>query len=112
MAASPTSCGAWTCRACGTSGRCPRRSPAGAAAFVRWNVEHLFRVAKTEVGLTHFEGRSYVSLMRHLALCLVVLAFVALHTVRLRGGKPGGDGGASVPGLGMGVPRISAPTAG
>jgi len=83
-----------------------------AAAFVRWNVEHLFRVAKTEVGLTHFEGRSYVSLMRHLALCLVVLAFVALHTVRLRGEKPGGDGGASVPGLGMGVPRISAPTAG
>jgi SRSO17 transposase len=28
------------------------------AAFVRWNVEHVFRVAKSEVGLTHFEGRS------------------------------------------------------
>lgn len=83
-----------------------------AAGFVRWNVEHLFRVAKSEVGLTHFEGRSYVSLKRHLALCLVTLAFVALHTVRLRGEKPGGNGGASVPGAGMGVPRIPAAAAG
>ena len=82
-----------------------------AAAFVRWNVEHLFRVAKTEVGLTHFEGRSYLSLMRHLALCLVVLAFVALHTVRLRGEKPGGDGGTGLPDVGLGVPRVLAATA-
>jgi SRSO17 transposase len=58
------------------------------AALVRWHVEHVFRVAKGEVGLTHFEGRSYVSLKRHLALCLVVLAFVALHTERLRGNNP------------------------
>jgi SRSO17 transposase len=76
-----------------------------AAGFVRWNVGHLLRVAKGEVGLTHFEGRSYVSLQRHLALCLVVLAFVALHTARLRGEKAGGNGGASVPG-GLGVLRI------
>jgi len=55
--------------------------------FTRWHVEHLFRVAKDEVGLTHFEGRSYVSLKRHLALCLTVMAFVSLHTTRLRGGK-------------------------
>lgn len=58
-----------------------------AAAFVRWNVEHVFRVGKSEVGLTHFEGRSYVSLKRHLTLCLVAMAFVALHTLRLRGEK-------------------------
>jgi SRSO17 transposase len=77
-----------------------------AAAFVRWTVEHLFRIAKTEIGLTHFEGRSYVSLMRHLALCLVVMAFVTLHTMRLWGGKPGGDGGASLPGAGVGVPTL------
>ena len=83
-----------------------------AAAFARWNIEHLFRVAKSEVGLTHFEGRSYVSLMRHLALCLVVLAFVALHTVRLRGEKSGGDRGASVPGAGVGLPWIPATAAG
>jgi len=67
-------------------------------AFVRWNVEHCFRLAKSEIGLTHFEGRSYVGLMRHLVLCLVALTFVALHTERLRGEKPGADVGAGVPG--------------
>ena len=59
-----------------------------AAAFVRWNVEHVFRVAKSEVGLTHFEGRSYVSLKRHWTLCLVVMTFVALHTLQLRKKNP------------------------
>jgi SRSO17 transposase len=67
-------------------------------AFVRWNVEHCFRIAKSELGLMHFEGRSYVGLMRHLILGLTTLAFVALHTERLRGEKSGGDGGAGVPG--------------
>jgi SRSO17 transposase len=78
-------------------------------AFTRWNVEHIFRVAKTEIGLTHFEGRSYQSLKRHLALCLLALAFVALHTMRLRGEKSGGDIGASVPGAEARVPEISRP---
>ena len=77
-----------------------------AAGFARWNVEHVFRIGKGEVGLTHFEGRSYVSLRRHLALCLVALAFVALHTMRLRGEKPGGDGRAGVPGAGADLPPV------
>ncbi|WP_020473611.1 hypothetical protein [Zavarzinella formosa] len=55
--------------------------------FTRWHMEHLFRVAKDEIGLTHFEGRSYVSLKRHLALCLTVMAFVSRHTTRFRGKK-------------------------
>lgn len=67
-------------------------------AFCRWNVEHTFRVAKTEIGFGHFEGRSYVALMRHLILCLLVMGFVAEHTDRLRGEKSGGHDGASVPG--------------
>jgi SRSO17 transposase len=77
-----------------------------AAAFLRWHVEHVFRLAKGEIGMTHFEGRSYLSLMRHLALCLVALAFVALHALRLRGEKPAGDHGAGVPGPGAGVPTL------
>jgi SRSO17 transposase len=81
-------------------------------AFTRWNVEHVFRVAKSEVGLTHFEGRSYVSLKRHLALCLVALAFVALHTMRLRGEKSGGDLGTSVPGVEANLPAIPEPPPG
>lgn len=77
-----------------------------AAGFARWNVEHVFRVGKGEIGLTHFEGRSYVSLARHLALCLVAMAFVALHTMKLRGEKPGGDARTGVPGPGVGLPAI------
>jgi SRSO17 transposase len=39
------------------------------AAFSRWNVEHLFRVAKSEIGLTHFEGRKYRGLERISGQC-------------------------------------------
>jgi SRSO17 transposase len=65
-------------------------------AFCRWNVEHSFRVGKSELGFTHYEGRSYTGLMRHQTLCLLMLTFVAGHTERLRGGKSGGDAGAGV----------------
>ena len=68
-------------------------------AFRRWTVEHLFRVAKQEVGLTHFEGRNYVGLMRHTILCLLVLGFVSIQTDRLRGEKPTPDDGASLSGI-------------
>ena len=66
-------------------------------AFCRWNVEHAFRVAKSEIGFSHFEGRSYVALIRHMILCLVVMSFVAEQTDRLRGEKSGDHDGASMP---------------
>lgn len=67
-------------------------------AFRRATIEHSFRVAKTEAGLAHYEGRQYVGLLRHLILSLVVLGFVSIHTDRLRGEKSPGDDGAGVPG--------------
>jgi SRSO17 transposase len=67
-----------------------------AVAFRRAAVEHSFRLAKQEAGLMHFEGRDDTGLMRHLILALVVLGFVAVHTERLRGEKPGGDAGAGL----------------
>jgi SRSO17 transposase len=67
-------------------------------AFRRAGVEHSFRVCKSELGFTHFEGRNYTALLRHLSLCLVALAFVAEHTQRLRGEKPGDNDGAGLPG--------------
>jgi len=67
-------------------------------AFRRATVEHSFRVAKGEAGLVHYEGRQYVGLVRHLILALIVMGFVSVHTERLRGEKPAGDDGASVPG--------------
>jgi SRSO17 transposase len=69
-----------------------------AVAFRRWAVEHSFRLGKQEAGLTHYEGRDYTGLVRHLTLALIVLGFVATHTERLRGEKPRGDGRAGVPG--------------
>jgi len=66
-------------------------------AFTRWNVEHTFRLAKSEIGFGHFEGRSYVALMRHMILCLLVMGFVAEHTDRLRGKKSRDHDGTSVP---------------
>ena len=65
-------------------------------AFCRWNVEHTFRLGKSELGFTHYEGRNYTALMRHQALCLLMLTFVADHTERLRGEKSGRDDGAGV----------------
>ena len=81
-------------------------------AFCRWNVEHGFRVSKSEIGFRHFEGRSYVGLMRHLTLCLVTLTFVAGQTDQLRGEKSRGDPGAGVPGPELGVPGLAGPVAG
>lgn len=58
-------------------------------AFCRWTVEHVFRVAKSEIGFDHFEGRSYVGLLRHMVLCQLALLFLAEQTTRLRGEKSG-----------------------
>lgn len=65
-------------------------------AFRRWNVEHCFRISKSELGFTHYEGQNYTGLMRHQTLCMLMLTFVAGHTERLRGGKTRGDDGAGV----------------
>jgi SRSO17 transposase len=81
-------------------------------AFRRWCVEHAFRVAKSELGFTHFEGRNYTALMRHTTLCLIAMGFAAEHTERLRKKKSGGDVGASVPGAASGKPALAAAAAG
>ena len=78
------------------------------AAFSRWGIEHLFRVAKTEIGLGHYEGRRYRGLMRHMMLCQLTLLFVAEQTERLRGEKPAVDEGAGGPGVEHGVSAMAA----
>lgn len=66
------------------------RSPARLlrVAFRRAPIEHLFRLAKGEAGFTHFEGRNYRALMRHLTMALVVMGFASLHAARLRKKTP------------------------
>jgi SRSO17 transposase len=66
-------------------------------AFTRWNVEHVFRVAKQETGLTDYEGRHYRGLLRHLILGLIVMGFVSRQAARLRGEKSADNPGTDLP---------------
>lgn len=79
-------------------------------AFSRWNVEHVFRVAKTEIGFSHFEGRSWKGLLRHMILCQAVLLFAAEQTDKLRGEKPEVDDGADRTGPQYHLPPMATPT--
>lgn len=76
-------------------------------AFCRWQVEHAFRLAKTEIGFGHFEGRNWKGLLRHMILCQAVLLFVAEQTDRLRGEKPEPDDGADRPRLEYRLPALA-----
>jgi hypothetical protein len=56
-------------------------------AFSRWPVERCFEDQKTELGFDHFEGRSYVGLMRHQTI--TALTHLFLSRVRQQwGGNP------------------------
>jgi SRSO17 transposase len=52
----------------------------------RWVCEQLHQQLKDELGLDHFEGRSWRGLHHHALLCL--LAFAFLQHLRLGGKKP------------------------
>jgi hypothetical protein len=69
-------------------------------------------VAKSELGFTHFEGRNYTALLRHLNLCLVAMGFVAEQTQRLRKKKSGDNPGTGVPRLAGGEPALATAAAG
>lgn len=53
-------------------------------AFGRWHVERCFEDKKTELGMDHFEVRTYCAMMRHLALTAVSYLFVAREHQRLK----------------------------
>ena len=76
-------------------------------AFRRSEIEHLFRLAKDQVGLDHFEGRSYVGLMRHMILCQLIILFLAEQTARLNAqiATPAALPAAAAPGKKNGPPR-------
>jgi SRSO17 transposase len=46
-------------------------------AFRRAPVEHAFAISKGELGFGHYEGRSYLGLLRHITACCLMGLFVA-----------------------------------
>ena len=68
----------------------PRETPLGVllkVAFSRWRVERCFEDEKTELGFDHFEGRSYVGLMRHQIITALTHLFLARTHQAWRGEK-------------------------
>jgi SRSO17 transposase len=57
------------------------------AAGSRWTIEECFEMAKGEVGLDHYEVRSYQGWYRHITFCLLALCF--LTVLRQRFNQPG-----------------------
>lgn len=47
-------------------------------AHQRWKVEQGYQQLKEELGLDHFEGRSYMGLHHHVTLCFAAYAFLLL----------------------------------
>jgi SRSO17 transposase len=47
------------------------------AAGSRWTIEECFEASKGEIGLDHYEVRSYTGWYRHMTLCLLALTFLS-----------------------------------
>jgi SRSO17 transposase len=61
-------------------------------AFSRWRIERCFEDGKTELGLDHFEVRSWLSISRHLILTAVSHLFLSEFRQEHGGEKSGPDG--------------------
>jgi SRSO17 transposase len=60
----------------------------------RHRVEEVLEEGKGEVGLNHYEVRSWVGWHHHMTLSLLALWFLQTERLRLGGKNPGGDGAA------------------
>jgi SRSO17 transposase len=65
----------------------------------RHGAEELFGAGKGEVGLGHYEVRSWVGWHHHMTLSLLALWFLHLEKGRLGGENPGADGAAVAGGV-------------
>lgn len=53
----------------------------------RWWVEHSYKELKDELGLDHFEGRSWRGWQHHVTLVMLAYAFLVLRRRQRRGKK-------------------------
>ncbi len=58
-------------------------------AHHRWAIEDGFGLMKGELGLDHFEGRTWNGLHHHVSMVMLALAF--LENLRFAGGKTTGN---------------------
>jgi SRSO17 transposase len=65
----------------------------------RHGIEEVLQAGKGEVGLGHYEVRSWVGWHHHMTLSLVALWFLILEKRRLGGENPGADGAAAAGGV-------------
>lgn len=75
------------------------------ARSCRHRVEEVFEQAKGEVGLAHYEVRSWVGWHHHVTLALLALWFLVLERLRMGGENPGGDGGTNAVDLHRAAPQ-------
>lgn len=68
-------------------------------AAQRHRIEELFEAAKGEVGLAHYEVRSWVGWHHHMTLALLALLFTLLERNRLRKKNPRNDRATDAPDL-------------
>jgi SRSO17 transposase len=71
-----------------------RRGEVARVQGARHRIEELFAQGNQEIGLDHYEVRSWVGWHHHMTLSLVALWFLQLERLRLGGKNPGGDAGA------------------
>jgi SRSO17 transposase len=77
-------------------------------ALTRHQVEQAFREEKDQLGMDHYEGRTYQGLIRHLILSTISYLFLARKTKELRGEKSGMDGAAGACGADRATDAASA----
>jgi SRSO17 transposase len=77
-----------------SNARGAKRSEMARVHGARHRVEELLAAGKGEVGLGHYEVRSWVGWHHHMTLSLLALWFLQLERLRLGGENAGGDGAA------------------
>jgi SRSO17 transposase len=82
-----------------SNARHARRAVLARVHGARHGIEELLEEGKGEVGLGHYEVRSWVGWHHHMTLSLLALWFLQLERLRLGGKNPGGDGAAGAAGV-------------
>jgi SRSO17 transposase len=87
-----------------SNARDARRGEVARVHGARHRIEELLAQGNGEVGLDHYEVRSWVGWHHHMTLSLLALWFLQLERLRLGGKNPGGDGATGA----AGVHRVAA----